>query len=104
MSYALRHLGTAEHMAGRLNEARGRLEESTRLRRELGFMAGVAANLVGLIYIAAAEGRRDEALTMTEEAGEIAESSGARGITRQVDDRKRVGRASGPRSLAGRRT
>lgn len=55
-SYALRHLGIAEHQAGRLDAARERLEESARLRREVGFMPGVAANLVGLIYIAAAEG------------------------------------------------
>jgi hypothetical protein len=32
-----------------LDEARERLEESVRLRREVGFMAGVAANMVGLI-------------------------------------------------------
>jgi hypothetical protein len=49
MSYALRHLGIAAHAAGRLDEARERLEESVRLRREVGFMAGVAANMVGLI-------------------------------------------------------
>lgn len=85
-SYALRHLGIAEHMAGRLDAAREHLEESTRLRRELGFMAGVAANLVGLIYIAAAEDRRDEALAMAEEAREIAESSDARGIARQIEE------------------
>lgn len=48
MSYALRHLGIAEHAAGRLDTARERLQESVRLRRETGFMPGVAANLVGL--------------------------------------------------------
>jgi hypothetical protein len=56
MSYALRHLGIADHAAGRLDTARERLEESVRLRRETGFMPGVAANLVGLAYIAAADG------------------------------------------------
>ena len=60
MSYALRHLSIAEHTAGRLEAARRLLEESVRLRREVGFLPGVAANLVGLIYIAAAQGRRDE--------------------------------------------
>jgi tetratricopeptide (TPR) repeat protein len=85
-SYALRHLGIAEHQAGRLDAARERLEESLRLRREVGFMAGVAANLVGLIHIAAAEGRRDDALALAEEAAEIAEASGAQGIMRQVEE------------------
>jgi tetratricopeptide (TPR) repeat protein len=86
MSYALRHLGIAEHTAGRLDAARERLEESVRLRREIGFLPGVAANLVGLIYIAAAEGRRDDALAMVEEAGALAEASGARCIMHQVEE------------------
>jgi len=50
----------------------------------IGFMAGVADNLVGLVYIAAAEGRCDEALA--EEAGSIAGASGARNIARQVEE------------------
>ncbi len=85
MSYALRHLGIAEHAAGRLETARERLEESVRLRREIGFLPGVAANLVGLAYIAVAEGRRDDGLALLEEAGEIAEASGAGGILRSVE-------------------
>jgi hypothetical protein len=48
-------------------------------------MPGVAANLVGLAYIAAAEGRRDGALALIEEAGAIARASGADGITAQVE-------------------
>jgi hypothetical protein len=48
MSEALRHLGIAAHAAGDLDAARQRLEESTRLRREIGLWPGVAANLVGL--------------------------------------------------------
>ncbi|WP_405143184.1 tetratricopeptide repeat protein [Sphaerisporangium sp. NBC_01403] len=86
LSYALRHLGFAEHMAGRLDAARERLEESTRLRRELGFLPGVAANLVGLVYVAVAQGRRDDALALVEEAAAIAEASGAKGIMRQIDE------------------
>jgi hypothetical protein len=61
-SYALRHLGIAAHWTGDVTTARRNLEESTRLRRELDFPAGVAANLVGLIYLARAEGRDGEAL------------------------------------------
>ena len=85
-SYALRHLGIAEHSAGRLDAARERLEESTRLRQEVGFLPGVAANLVGLIYIAAAQGRREEALKLAEEAAGIAGASGARSVARQVEE------------------
>ena len=86
LSYALRHLGIAEHTAGRLDLARHLLEESVRLRREIGFMPGVAANLVGLAYIAAGEGRRDEALAMLEEASTIAQTSGAHGVSRSIEE------------------
>src|SRR5262245_11255691 len=44
-SEALRHLGIAAHAAGRLDEARERLEESSRLRREVGALPGVASNM-----------------------------------------------------------
>lgn len=86
LSYALRHLGMADYEAGRLDTARARLEESVRLRRDLRFMPGVAANLVGLAYIAAAQGRRDQALTLIEEAGAIAEASGADRIMRSAEE------------------
>ena len=86
MSEALRHLGIAAHVAGQPDLARERLEESTRLRRELGQAAGVAANLIGLAYIAAGQGRRDDALAILAEAGDLAAASGARGILRSVEE------------------
>ena len=86
MSEALRHLGIAEHSAGQLDAARERLEESTRLRREDGNLPGVAANLVGLAYIAAGQGRRDDALALADEADAIAEANDAQGIMRQVQE------------------
>ncbi|WP_433438168.1 hypothetical protein [Nonomuraea sp. CA-141351] len=86
LSYVLRHLGIAEHVAGRLQAARERLEESVRLRREIGFQAGVAANLVGLAYIAVAEGRHDDAVAVLDEAGEIAEANGAAGVMRSIEE------------------
>ena len=86
MSEGLRHLGIAEHRAGRLDGARERLEESTRLRREIGLMPGVAANLVGQAYIAAADDRRDYARTLLSEAAAIADATGAHRIMRQVDE------------------
>jgi hypothetical protein len=82
VSYALRHLGIAEHGAGRLDGARAQLQESTRIRREIGFRAGVAANLVGLAYIAAGEGREDEVRVVLDEAATLAQD--APGIMRQV--------------------
>ena len=57
-------LNFAAHAAG----GRGRealLRESTDLRRELGFDAGVAANLIGHAYLAAELGRDDVEGTST---------------------------------------
>ncbi len=92
MSYALRHLGIAEHVAGRLGPARERLEESVRLRREVGFLPGVAANLIGLAHIAAAENHHQEALELLAEAGSIAETGEAKGVMRWVEEaREQIG-------------
>jgi tetratricopeptide (TPR) repeat protein len=85
MSEALRHLGIADHTAGRLDSARQQLEESSRLRCEIGLLPGVASNLIGLTYIAAAQGRRADALALIEEARAIAEASGARGLMRHIE-------------------
>ncbi|MFI6843187.1 tetratricopeptide repeat protein [Kitasatospora sp. NBC_00085] len=86
LSYALRHLGIAAHMAGELDDARALLEESTRLRRELGFPAGVAANLVGLAYLTAGEGRPGEALALLDEAAALAAGADAKAVLRSVDE------------------
>jgi tetratricopeptide (TPR) repeat protein len=85
LSYALRHLGIAAHTAGDLDRAGALLEESTALRRALGFTAGVAANLVGLIYLAAARGRSDDARALADEAAELAASVGAVSVSEQVE-------------------
>ncbi|MGV9268612.1 tetratricopeptide repeat protein [Kitasatospora sp. NPDC003701] len=86
LSYALRHLGIAEHKAGRLPAARALLEESTRLRRELAFPEGVAANLVGLAYIAVAEARPDDARALLDEAADLAAGAGAKAVVDSVDE------------------
>ncbi|MFI6603204.1 hypothetical protein ACIBHX_43775 [Nonomuraea sp. NPDC050536] len=83
-SYALRHLGIAEHRAGNLPRARELLEESVRLRRSLGFLPGVAANLVGLAYITAAEG--GDPAEILDEATDLASASGSGAITRQIEE------------------
>nr|WTA65290.1 tetratricopeptide repeat protein [Micromonospora sp. NBC_00855] len=84
-SEALRHLGIAAHAAGRLDEARERLEESTRLRREVGALPGVASNMIGLAYIAAAQDRRADALAILDEADTIARTHGAHAIERHIE-------------------
>jgi tetratricopeptide (TPR) repeat protein len=84
-SEALRHLGIAAHAAGRLDEARERLEESSRLRREVGALPGVASNMIGLAYIAAAQDRRAEALATLDEAQAIAGAHGAHAIVRHIE-------------------
>jgi tetratricopeptide (TPR) repeat protein len=86
MAEALRHLGIAAHAAGQLELARQRLEESTRLRREAGLLAGAAANMVGLAYIAAAQDRGQDALALLDEAGAIAEASQAHRVLEQVNE------------------
>ena len=86
LSYALRHLGIYEHAAGRLDAARDLLEESVRLRREIGFLPGVAANLVGLAYVALAQDRRKDAAALIEEASAVAEASGAHGIMPHIEE------------------
>lgn len=79
-SEALRHLGIAAHRDGNLTEARKLLERSTVLRRELRFDAGVAANLVGLAYLAHAEGRRADATALLDEGDRLCAAAGAHGI------------------------
>jgi hypothetical protein len=84
LSEILRHLGIAEHSAGRLDEGRALLEESTGIRRELGLQAGAAANLVGLIYIARAQGRDEDARALAAEGKALAEAAGATTILSQL--------------------
>jgi hypothetical protein len=86
MSEAPRHLGIAAHGTGHLEVARQRLEESTRLRREIGLLPGAAANMVGLAYIAAAQERSDDALALLDEASAIAGASQAHRILQQVNE------------------
>jgi tetratricopeptide (TPR) repeat protein len=82
LSYALRHLGFAAQSAGNPAQARALLQESAELRRQIGFMPGVAANLVAMAYLASEQGHRDDALTLIDEAAAIAQASDARGTLR----------------------
>lgn len=85
LSYAARHLGFADMAAGRTEAARQRLEESIRLRREIGFMPGVAAGVLALAELTAQEGNRAEALALLDQAASIAAASGAQGTLRWVE-------------------
>src|SRR3954465_982853 len=84
-SYAARHLGFAEAVAGRIDAARELLEESVRLRRELGFTPGVAAGVLALGELAARTGDPEEARRRADEAESIASDCGAGGILRWVE-------------------
>ncbi|MET8253177.1 tetratricopeptide repeat protein, partial [Micromonospora sp. NPDC005197] len=86
LSYVLRHLCFGEQAAGRVDAARELLAESTRLRRELSFTPGVAANLIGLADLAATDGDRDAARELLDEAAELAAGSGAHGVARWVQE------------------
>jgi hypothetical protein len=85
LSYVLRHLGFVEQAAGRTAATRDLFLESTKLRREVGFHAGVAANLVGLAYLAAGEDETDTADRHLDEAAAIATECGADGVLRWVE-------------------
>ncbi|MBB4697923.1 tetratricopeptide repeat protein [Paractinoplanes abujensis] len=84
-SEALRHLGIAAHAAGRLDSARDQLEESSRLRRESGNLPGVASNMIGLAYIAAAQDRPADAIAILDEAQVIARAHQAHAIVRHIE-------------------
>ncbi|XVV17168.1 tetratricopeptide repeat protein [Actinoplanes sp. CA-131856] len=84
-SEALRHLGIAAHAAGRLDAARDQLEESCRLRRETGNLPGVASNMIGLAYIAAAQNRRADAIATLDQAQAIAHTHEAHAIARHIN-------------------
>jgi tetratricopeptide (TPR) repeat protein len=82
---ALRHLGTAAFAAGRLDEAREHLEESSRIRRASGELPGVASNLVGLAYVAAAQDRRADAVAALDEAHELARQHDAHAVLHDIE-------------------
>src|SRR5262249_6554085 len=84
-SEALRHLGIAAHAAGRMDEARERLEESSRLRLEIGALAGAASHTNGLASISAAEHRRAEALATLDEAYAMATAQDAHAIVSHIE-------------------
>lgn len=80
MSYAIRHLAFAEFSAGRTDLAKELIGESIQLRRDVGFLPGVAANLIVLAEIVADEQGKAAGLALLDEAEAAATASGAHGI------------------------
>jgi ATP/maltotriose-dependent transcriptional regulator MalT len=86
MSYAVRHLGFFDLHAGRLDDARAKLEESVAVRREIGFAPGVAAGVLALAELEGASGRLAEALARLDEAEQLARACGALGILGRIHE------------------
>jgi tetratricopeptide (TPR) repeat protein len=84
-SYAVRHLGFAHAAAGRHEDAWPAFEESVRLRREEGFLPGVAAGLYTLGEFALEQGRPEEARGYLREARELADRTGAHAFLQRID-------------------
>jgi tetratricopeptide (TPR) repeat protein len=85
-SYAVRHLGFGWYEQGQRDDGLRALEESVELRREEGFLPGVAAGLLTLAELAAEEGRPDDARPLLVEAKEAADASGAAVFGARVDE------------------
>ena len=85
LSYAVRHLGFAAMADGHLDAARRLLEESVRLRRDIGFLPGVAAGILALAQLAACQGDHDQAVNLLDEAASIAAVAPAASVLRWVD-------------------
>ena len=86
LSYAVRHLGFAEMAAGNTELAGEHFTASLQLRREIGFMPGVAAALLALAEFAAESGDREAALPLLDEAVSVAEACGAQRVVHWVSE------------------
>ncbi|MGC5287025.1 hypothetical protein [Micromonospora sp. DT231] len=86
LSYVLRHLCFGGRAAGRVDAARELLTESTRLRRDLDFTPGVAANLIGMAALSTDDGDRETARALLDEAAGLAAESGARGVGTWIEE------------------
>jgi tetratricopeptide (TPR) repeat protein len=98
-SYAHRHLGGLDEEAGRLDSAYEHIQRSLALRREAGFKVGVPFAMLQLAdFLARHKGEPEIAITLTEAAMDLAESSHSSrarffaqlGLSRLELDRKRL--------------
>jgi hypothetical protein len=81
----VRHLGFAYDAAGDGEQAWRAFEESIALRREDGFLPGVAAGLLTLAEAAVERGEPDRARPLLEEARALAERTGAEPFLRRIE-------------------
>lgn len=84
-SYAVRHLGFHAMEQGHFDLAGEQLEESLRLRRQLGFRSGVAAALLALAELSRRRGEPERAEALLGQAATEAEQCGARGVLRWIE-------------------
>jgi tetratricopeptide (TPR) repeat protein len=84
-SYAVRHLGFGWYEQGRTDEGLRALEESVELRRDEGFLPGVAAGLFTLAELAIEDGRPGDARPLLAEAKAAADSSGSALFGARID-------------------
>jgi tetratricopeptide (TPR) repeat protein len=86
LSSVERHLGFSDIHSGRFDEARKHLEESVKLRREMGFEAGIAAGLVSLAELSIETGDLRHAQELLDEAEAMSapQKAGIRTIVQQV--------------------
>jgi tetratricopeptide (TPR) repeat protein len=84
-SYALRHVAFCDEDAGDRDTAERRQEEALELRRQAGWIAGVAAQLAAVAELRAQRGRTDEARELAREARSILSGLGAERLLAMVD-------------------
>jgi tetratricopeptide (TPR) repeat protein len=89
LSCVERHLGFVEILAGRRTEAFPHLNASVRLRREIGFDAGAAAALLALAEATAEGGDPGAASALLDEAKTLADTVGASGVLRHIEEFRR---------------
>lgn len=86
LSAVERHLAFHAAIVGNMEIAEAHMATSVNMRRGIGFMAGVASNLVAWAELVAEAGQPDRASDLLDEATSVAASAGAKGILPVIDD------------------
>ena len=86
LSAVERHLAFHAAIVGNMETAEAHMVTSVNMRRDIGFMAGVASNLVAWAELVAEAGQPDRASDLLDEAASVAASAGAKGILPVIDD------------------
>ena len=86
LSAVERHLAFHAALVGNVEIAEAHMATSMKMRRDIGFMAGVASNLVAWAELVTEAGQPDRAADLLDEAASVAASAGAEGILPVIDD------------------